>query len=173
MMQGDEIRPTPNLFAGLRPARLTASCVAASLTLAAMSGCGGFAGRGEPVEPAVLAGAVDQLLTRSAEAWNGGDLEGFIGWYKRGPETTFLGSSGLTHGWEAIRDRYADRFGPGAARDSLRFENLETRPLAAGLGLATARYVLFQEDSVTATGVFTIVVEQTPDGWRIIHDQSN
>lgn len=148
-------------------------CLATVLALAAVAGCRESGGRASVGDPEVLQAAVDHLLSESEAAWNGGDLAGFIGWYKRGPGTTFLGSSGLTHGWEAIRERYAARFEPGAARDSLRFEDLETRPLAPWLGLATARYVLFQDDSVTATGVFTLIVEKTPEGWRIIHDQSN
>lgn len=162
---------------GLTPkpgiARPGALCVAAVLTLLALEGCRGSEERAEALDPAVLQAAVGELLTRSEEAWNGGDLAGFVDWYRRGPETTFLGSAGLTHGWEAIRERYADRFAPGATRDSLRFEDLETRPLAPNLGLATARYVLFQGDSVMATGVFTLIVQRTPEGWRIIHDQSS
>jgi hypothetical protein len=143
------------------------------LALAALAGCQG-AQREDVTSAGQLQEAVDHLLTESAKAWNDGDLEGFLSWYKRGSETTFLGSSGLIHGWDAIRDRYvASYFGPDAVRDSLRFEELETRPLAGWLGLATARYVLFQGDSVTATGVFTLVVENTPEGWRIIHDQSS
>lgn len=125
------------------------------------------------VEPAALHAAADALLTESAEAWNAGDLDGFLYWYRRGPTTTYIGASGLLHGWDAIRARYAPTFEPDAARDSLRFEELETRPLAHGLGLATARYVLFSGDSITSEGVFTLVLEQTAEGWRIIHDHSS
>ncbi len=125
------------------------------------------------VDAAELRTVVDSLLRTSAAAWNGGDLDGFLGWYRRGRETTYIGSSGLIHGWEAIRDRYAPLFAVGAARDSLRFENLESRPLGAGLGLATARYELFQGDSLAAAGVFTLVLKQTPEGWRIVHDHSS
>jgi beta-aspartyl-peptidase (threonine type) len=135
--------------------------------------CAPAAEQAPPVDPATLNAAVDTLLSQSEAAWNGGDLEGFLLWYQRGPETTFLGSTGLTRGWETIRARYAARFEAGAARDSLRFEDLVTRPLAPRLGLATARYVLFQGDSVTASGVFTLIVEQKPEGWRIVHDHSS
>ena len=133
---------------------------------------------GQPAEsmaldPAKLHAAVDSLLDDSERAWNGGDLNGFLYWYKRGPETTFMGSRGPVHGWDAIRERYAPRFEEGAPRDSLRFEDLETRPLAPWLGLATARYVLFQGDSTTSTGVFTLVLERTSEGWRIVHDHSS
>ena len=127
----------------------------------------------QPVDPAALHAAVDTLLTASARAWNGGDLDGFLAWYRRGPETTYIGSVGLVHGWDGIHARYAPGFEPGAARDSLRFEELETRPLGPDLGLATARYVLFAGDSVTATGLFTLVLRQLPEGWRIIHDHSS
>jgi ketosteroid isomerase-like protein len=124
-------------------------------------------------DPAALHAAVDSLLDDSERAWNGGDLDRFLYWYKRDEQTSFMGSSGPRYGWETIRSGYVPRFGPGAARDSLRFENLETRPLGPGLGLATARYVLFQGDSITSTGIFTLVLEQTPEGWRIVHDHSS
>ena len=68
-------------------------------------------------DPAALHANVDSLLRTSAAAWNGGDLEGFLYWYRRGAETTFIGSGGLLHGWEAIRLRYAPLFEPGAVRD--------------------------------------------------------
>ncbi len=129
--------------------------------------------RAQAADAAAFHAAADSLLEESAEAWNGGDLEGFLHWYKRGPETSFMGSSGPVYGWETIRSRYAPRFARGAARDSLRFEDLETRPLAPWLGLATARYVLLQGDSVTSQGVFTLVLERTSEGWRIVHDHSS
>lgn len=144
------------------------------LPLLAMSAACAPGPEGEaPPDSAVLQAAADSLLDESARAWNAGDLDGFLQWYRRGPETTFMGSRGPTHGWEAIRGRYAARFEPGAERDSLRFEELESRPLAPGLGLATARYVLYEADSVTSTGVFTLILQDTEEGWRIIHDHSS
>lgn len=127
----------------------------------------------KPSDPVGLQAAVDTLLVASAEAWNAGELDGFLEWYRRSPETTYIGSSGLVRGWEAIRARYAPLFEPGAARDWLRFEGLAARPLGPNLGLATARYVLVQGDSVTATGIFTLIVRREPEGWRIVHDHSS
>jgi beta-aspartyl-peptidase (threonine type) len=114
-----------------------------------------------------------RLLDQSALAWNAGDLEGFLITYARDSATTFLTVRGLTHGYSAIRDRYASRFEPGAQRDSLRFTDIELRPLGADHLLVTARYVLERGDSVTATGPFTVVWERRPEGWRMIHDHSS
>ena len=145
----------------------------AMLAVSTSLGCAPAVEQAPPVDPATLNAAVDTLLSRSEAAWNGGDLEGFLFWYQRGPETTFLGSTGLTRGWDTIRARYAPRFEAGATRDSLRFEDLVSRPLAPRLGLATARYVLSRGDSVTASGVFTLIVEEKSEGWRIVHDHSS
>lgn len=125
------------------------------------------------VADAELDAAADSLLTQSAAAWNRGDLSGFLVWYRNSPSTTFIGGSGRLQGWEAIRARYRPWFEEGAERDSLRFEDLSVRSLGPGHGLATARYVLFEGDSTTSTGMFTLVLMQTSEGWRIIHDHSS
>lgn len=150
------------------------------LKRAAMIGLAGLAMACEPsgdrsagADPAAFHAAVDSLLTESENSWNGGDLDGFLYWYKRGAETSFMGAEGPIYGWDTIRSRYAPRFEPEADRDSLRFEALQTRPLAPWLGLATARYVLFQADSITSQGIFTLVLERTTEGWRIVHDHTS
>ena len=125
------------------------------------------------VGDAELHNAVDSLLAESAAAWNRGDLAGFLIWYERAPSTSFVGASGRLQGWDAIRARYRPWFEKGADRDSLRFEELSARSIGPGLGLATARYVLFERDSTTSTGMFTLVLEETSEGWRIIHDHSS
>lgn len=153
--------------------RFTAAVLAAALAVG-LAACraSGPAG-GASVHPAALQAAADELLTESAAAWNGGRLDGFLAWYRRSPETTYVGSRGLVRGWEGIRARYAPLFEPGAERDSLRFEGLESRPLGPDLGLATARYVLFRGDSTTSAGIFTLIVRRQPEGWRIVHDHSS
>ena len=115
---------------------------------------------------------VEEILRLSAEAWNAGDLEGFMVHYERAPATTYIGSAGLLVGYDAIRARYAPEFEPGAARDSLRFESIRTRLLEQRFGVATARYVLHREGVTTSTGPFTLVLMRVEGAWKIIHDQS-
>jgi ketosteroid isomerase-like protein len=115
---------------------------------------------------------VEEILELSADAWNAGDLDGFMVHYERSPSTTYIGSGGLLVGFDAIRDRYAPGFEPGAERDSLRFESLRARPLDQLFGVATARYVLHRGDETISTGPFTLVLRQVEGAWKIIHDQS-
>ncbi len=124
-----------------------------------------------PEEPGLTA-RVPEILAAQAAAWNGGDLDGFMAAYHRSPETTYIGTAGLLEGFDAIRERYAPLFAPGAARDSLRFEALRTRELDPRVGIATARYVLHRDGEITSTGPFTLVFLRVEGAWKIVHDQS-
>ena len=151
----------------------TAAVLAAGL---AMAGCQleRLDGNGAPVadEGPDLAEQVASLLDLRAAAWNGGDLEGFMSAYSPSPTTTYIGSTGLIEGYDGIRERYAPGFAEGAARDSLRFEDLRIREVDERVGLATARYVLEREGTVTSTGPFTLVLLNVEGAWLIVHDQS-
>ncbi len=119
-----------------------------------------------------LQAQIDLILQHSTDAWNGGDLAGFMIHYHRAPTTTYIGAGGLLTGFERIEARYAPAFAPGARRDSLRFVELRTRPLGPRHALATARYVLSRDGETTSTGPFTLVLLRVEGAWKIIHDQS-
>ncbi|MEE8116817.1 MAG: nuclear transport factor 2 family protein [Gemmatimonadales bacterium] len=112
------------------------------------------------------------LLDSGAVAWNRGDLDGFVATYAAEPSTTFIADGEVQHGFDWIREHYAPSFEPGADRDSLRFEDIETRALGSHYALANAHYVLFRGDSVTGSGIFTLVLQRDGDGWKMIHDHT-
>jgi uncharacterized protein (TIGR02246 family) len=128
-------------------------------------------------DSAVVAREVEAMLGASAASWNAGDLEGFLDDYSDAPGLTFSGSSGVTRGKDAVRERYlASYWAPGTTRDSLRFQELEVRRLGGRHALVLGRYVLYRpaaSDSVTAEGAFTLVLEREDEGWRIVHDHSS
>jgi uncharacterized protein (TIGR02246 family) len=112
-------------------------------------------------------------LNRAAFDWNRGDLEGFVSDYAPESTTTFIDGRRARHGIDFIRQNYAPRFAPGARRDSLQFEEVETRQLSPTLALVTARYILRRGGTISASGPFTLVIERRPAGWRILHDHSS
>ncbi len=117
--------------------------------------------------------AVETMLSQSAIAWNEGRLDGFMDDYLESSNTTYIGAQGLIVGYEGIRERYAPLFEPGASRDSLHFEAVRVRRLAAIEAIATARWILSRDGTVTASGPFTLVLRHTGNGWKIIHDHSS
>lgn len=122
------------------------------------------------------AARITEMLLSSAQAWSSGDLDGFMDDYWNDPDLTFSGSTGVTRGWEGVRQRYLRTYwAPGAQRDSLRFEDLEVRMLGDAHALVLGRYVLHQPESDTtnATGFFSLLLWKTVDGWRIVHDHTS
>ena len=139
-----------------------------------------------PILPACAAGvragdrgAVEREIIRdlevSAERWNAGDLSGFLAPYHDSPGTTFVSSSGLVRGKDAIEARYrANYWKDGSPDETLRFVDIELRMLGADHALAVGRYNLFDAaGKKTGEGPFSLVLARTPQGWRIIHDHSS
>ena len=116
---------------------------------------------------------ITDQFTRSAEAWNRGDQEAFLSDYAPDRETSFVSGGHLRRGFDFIRENYAPRFAPGAPRDSLRFEELDARPLSSTLALVTARFVLFRGSVTTGSGPFTLVMQRRSTGWKILHDHTS
>lgn len=117
--------------------------------------------------------SIESLLQRGVDAWNDGDLDGYVATYADASTTTMLRPEGRIVGRAAIRTALAPRFEPGAVRDSIRLEEVEVRPLPPLIGIVTGRYVLERSGNEPGGGWFTVVVRRAGEGWRIVHDQKS
>lgn len=145
---------------------------AALLILLLSAGCA--TGAPAPATPDATV-AVPMMLRESAEDWNRGDLDGFLDDYLNSPETAFVGSD-VSFGVEAIRARYLRSYlSTGRPEGLLSFEDIHVRPIGSDHALARGRYLLTDRSTgrLTSTGMFSLVLVQTSDGWRIIHDHSS
>ncbi|MFW6088651.1 MAG: YybH family protein [Gemmatimonadota bacterium] len=148
--------------------RRAAGLVLVVLLPAALAGC-----RFEMGEEEDLERSIEAMLHGSADAWNRGDLDGFVASYADGASTSLMTDEGPVVGRETIRGLYAPRFEPGATRDTLRFEDLDVRPLPPLIGIVTGRYVFERGGTVAESGWFSVVVRRAGDGWRIVHGHSS
>lgn len=126
------------------------------------------------VSSATLEAEVTAMLDASADAWNAGDLDGYISYYA--DDATFAGSTGLVHGAETIRQRYAESYwASGSPEDALRFEVLEVRGTGPGSAMLFGRYILHDRttEEATGTGYFTLVLRRLDGSWKIVHDHSS
>lgn len=125
----------------------------------------------------IVTAEVVEMLHASTASWNQGDLDGFLDDYWRSEDLTFSGGTGVTRGWEGVRARYLRSYwAPGATRDSLRFVDLEVTALGDDHALALGRYVLYrpgEEEAVTNTGHFSLVLRREDGAWKIIHDHTS
>ncbi|MGH7508946.1 MAG: YybH family protein [Gemmatimonadales bacterium] len=126
-----------------------------------------------PASDSVLTRQISDQLARGAADWNRGDLDAFLSDYAPESTTTYVDGFRPRRGMDFLRKHYSRYFSPGTRRDSLRFEEIETRPLGPGFALVTARFILERGAEVTASGPFTLVMGRRPEGWRILHDHSS
>ena len=116
--------------------------------------------------------AIVAVLREQQAAWNRGDVDAFLQGYWRSPELTFSGSSGVARGWDGVRARYKKSYPDQAAMGQLDFSELESRFLGPDVALVLGRYHLKREKD-EPSGVFSLVLQHFPEGWKIIHDHTS
>jgi L-asparaginase / beta-aspartyl-peptidase len=116
--------------------------------------------------------AITTVLKAQQEAWNQGDVVTFLQGYWRSPELTFSGSSGIARGWEGVLARYKEHYPNREAMGSLEFSGLEIRFLGQDAALVLGHWHLARHKGDVG-GVFSLVFQRFPEGWRIIHDHTS
>jgi uncharacterized protein (TIGR02246 family) len=118
--------------------------------------------------------AIQKILADQAEAWNRGDVEAFMQAYKDSPDTTFIGAS-VQHGYAPILERYKKAYPNKDAMGVLDFSEIQVRELGAKYAVVTGRFHLARKASGggDASGIFSLVWEKTPLGWKIILDHTS
>jgi ketosteroid isomerase-like protein len=111
------------------------------------------------------------LITQQA-AWNRGDIPAFLEGYWNSPELTFSGPNGIVRGYAGVLERYQKAYPDKLTMGELKFSSLEVRMLGQDSALMLGHWHLTRKIG-DAGGVFTLVFERFPAGWRIIHDHTS
>ena len=118
------------------------------------------------------------VIRAQQEAWNRGDIDGFMNGYARGSRqsgsdsTTFVSEDTVTRGWQTVRDRYKKKYSDREKMGTLTFSDLEITPLANDAAIALGRWKLKRAKD-EPHGRFTLIFRRTSDGWRIVHDHTS
>ena len=115
--------------------------------------------------------AILAVLTAQQSDWNKGNIRGFMQGYWNSAELTFAGTGGFTRGWQPVMTRYKKSYADKTAMGALDFSELEIRQLGPDAALALGKWHL-QRQAGDAGGIFTLVFQKFPEGWRIIHDHT-
>ena len=119
--------------------------------------------------------AMEVVLRTQESAWNRGDLERFVAeGYERSPALTFYSGGEISRGFDTLLERYRKRYQEGGREmGKLSFTEVETLLLGSDCGILRGRWRLdFLKDPAVG-GLFTLVMERTSDGWRIVHDHTS
>jgi ketosteroid isomerase-like protein len=112
------------------------------------------------------------VLDAQVEAWNRGDLEGYMAGYDRSPATEFVGGDTITRGWQTVLERYQRKYDSREKMGVLTFSEIETTVLSKDAVLVLGRWRL-KRASDEPHGTFSLLLRRKKAGWRIVHDHSS
>jgi ketosteroid isomerase-like protein len=119
----------------------------------------------------IIAG-VRAVLDAQRDAWNRGDLEGYMDGYSRSADTVFISGDNVTRGWQTVLDRYKKNYNSREKMGTLTFSDLEITPLGNDTALVLGRWQL-ERASDEPHGRFTLILRHTKQGWKIVHDHTS
>ncbi|RIJ41808.1 YybH family protein [Pontibacter oryzae] len=120
------------------------------------------------------AAAVKQVLAEQAVCWSKGDLECYMQGYWKSDSLLFIGSRGLTYGWQQTLDNYKSSYPDPATMGKLDFELKEVKELSPETMLVVGKWHLKREAAKgDLQGHFSVIFQKFEEGWRIIADHSS
>src|SRR5207237_1680050 len=74
---------------------------------------------------------IQVVLHAQQDAWNRGDIDGFMDGYARSPSTVFISEDEVRRGWETVRQRYHDKYSDRTKMGTLSFSDIEITPISS------------------------------------------
>jgi len=149
--------------------RTVAVALALVLALAACASTQPRVARFEPDDRT----AITAVLDRQIAAWNRGDLAGYMDGYARIPGLVFTSGGNVRRGWQDAFDHYQARYAVDPkAMGKLAFAIDSIDAVGADGAVVLGRWDL-TESAHPGHGVFSLVLERRPEGWRIVHDHTS
>src|SRR4029077_13455607 len=122
-----------------------------------------------PEQTANALGQIRSVLSAQQDAWNRGDIDGFMNGYARSASTVFVSEDEVRRGWETVRDRYRVKYSDRAKMGALSFSDIEVTMLSPDAAAVLGRWRLKRAND-EPHGRFTLIFKRLPEGWRIVHD---
>jgi uncharacterized protein (TIGR02246 family) len=116
---------------------------------------------------------VVKIILAQRDAWNKGDLDGYLSHYKNAPDTQAV-LANLVRGLDNIRAAYHQNFPSKDSMGTIEDSDVQVRALGDNFALATGQYHLTRTKKAggPVDGTFSELFEKTAAGWQIIFSES-
>ena len=119
-----------------------------------------------------ISAAVRAVIEAQRDAWNRGDIPGYMDGYERSPNTVFVSGDSVTHGWQTVLERYQKSYNSREKMGTLTFSDLEVTPLGKDRAVVIGSWRLKRAQD-EPHGKFTLIFRKSKAGWRIVHDHTS
>ena len=115
---------------------------------------------------------VRDVLTAQIVAWNGGDISAFMQGYAKTDSIMFIGSKGVTYGWDSTLAHYKKNYPNKAAMGVLSFDVIKVKRLSPDYFFIVGKFTLIR-DRDTPTGHFDLLFQKINGSWVIVSDHTS
>lgn len=115
---------------------------------------------------------ISSMLRQQEQAWNQGNIEGYMSGYWQDDKLRFVSNGTVRYGWQTTLDAYRKNYPDKAAMGQLNFKIEEIKMLSNYAALVVGHWQLKRIKDAPA-GMFTLLVERIDDQWVITHDHSS
>lgn len=115
---------------------------------------------------------VRDVLTAQTVAWNGGNVDEFMKGYAHTDSIMFIGSKGVTYGWDSTLAHYKKTYPDKTAMGILSFDLIKVKRLSPDYFFVVGKYTLIR-DRDTPTGHYDLLFQKINGKWYIISDHTS
>ena len=116
--------------------------------------------------------AVRKVLSKQTEAWNRGDIDGFMKGYWENDSLMFVGKSGVTYGWKNTLNNYKKNYPDTVAMGKLDFNIISVKPLSREYFFIVGKWHL-KRSIGDIGGHFTLLFKKVKGNWAIVTDHTS
>lgn len=116
--------------------------------------------------------AVRGLLAAQTQAWNRGDLEGFMQTYWKSDSLMFIGKNGVKWGWQETLNNYKKGYPDTTAMGKLSFEIIQVARLSENYFYIVGKWML-KRTIGDLSGHYDLLLRKIKGRWYIVADHSS
>lgn len=115
---------------------------------------------------------VKSLMNKQQAAWNKFDIEGFMEYYWKSDSLKFIGSKGLTYGWQKTLDNYKKSYPDSDAMGQLEFNINSAELFGKNAVYVIGKWTLHKNDKDVG-GYYTLLWKKINNKWVIVADHTS
>lgn len=116
--------------------------------------------------------AIRHLLNRQQNDWNRGDIQAFMEGYWKSDSLMFIGSKGVTYGFNNTWERYKKNYDSREKMGSLRFDLIHINRLSADVFMVVGKWQLTRTVGDIG-GHYTLILRKISGSWVIVSDHTS
>ena len=113
-----------------------------------------------------------EAINIQKNAWNNGDLNGFMQTYWQNDSLLFIGKNGVTYGWQNTLNKYKKGYPDTASMGKLNFDILHVKKLSPLYFFVVGKWFLTRSAG-NVGGHFTLLFKKIKGKWLIVSDHSS